>query len=431
MRLIRLFLLLIIFSPLELYASDIPQEHRWSKSEKLLLNSLSIDNVNLDFDSSNRVVSQADAVTFGHQLFFEKRFSQNGKISCASCHHPDKYFTDGLAVAEGIEKTSRNAPTIVGSSLSTWFFHDGRADSLWSQALGPLENELEHGANRSLVAHTIFNDSILKKQYEKLFGKMPNIKNITRFPLNAGPVKNKQANQVWKKMSKSDKKIITDIFVNVAKAIAAYETELQPAASRFDFYLRALKKNSIKEMQKQLSIPEVKGLRVFVSKAKCVICHSGPMLTDNGFHNISVPPRKLPSGKSLKHDWGRYKGAQQVLKSKFNCRSRYNDTPRTGSANACDELEYIVMGRHETQGSMKTPSLRNVAKTAPYMHAGQFENLQEVIEHYDNPPAVTFRRSELFLNFDLSKQDIANLEAFLKSLNSPINAPSKLLVAPK
>jgi len=402
-------------------AIDFPVEHSWTESEKALLKTLWIEKLKEQKDITNRVDNNPVAISMGHNIFFDKRFSSNKKVACASCHHPDKYFTDGLDTAQGIKKVNRNAPTIVGSSQHSWFFLDGRSDSLWSQALGPLENELEHDTNRTQVAHIIYNDPYLRESYEKLFGKMPVISNKKHFPEHAGPVKNIKANQAWKSMHKKDKQVITNIFVNVGKVIAAYEARLQPGTSRFDYYVKALLENNIVEMQKQLSTKEANGLRIFAVKAKCTVCHSGPMFTDKGFHNISVPKRD-----GYKHDWGRYNGSREVLKNPFNCRSQYNDS----KDKSCDELEYIVMERHETQGAMKTPSLRNVAKTAPYMHAGQFKSLKEVIEHYDNPPPVTFRQSELFLDFNLNDKEVDALVAFLKTLNSPIKAKPDLLRPP-
>ncbi len=207
--------------------------------------------------------------------------------------------------------------------------------------------------------------------------------------------------------------------------MAAYETQLQPGESRFDLYVKALIKKDSLLMQKQLSTEERAGLRIFIDKAKCTICHSGPLFTDKEFHNIGVQP---PEGKS--HDWGRYNGAQQVLKNKTNCLSRYNDTATVNGSKSCDELKYISLDRHETMGAFKTPSLRNVAKTAPYMHAGQYKTLLDVIKHYNDPPPAKFRQSALFLPVDLNEREFEQLEAFLKSLNSPVRAPAALLRAP-
>ena len=404
----------------------LAEEVKWSSQQLAVLKTLWIDSTKVEKDSSNAVVDNPIAISLGHKLFFDTRFSANGKISCASCHQPKHFFSDNLDTGEGLKKVTRNTPTIVGASRNTWFFHDGRNDSLWSQAMEPLENPLEHGGNRNKFAHIIYSDPILYKEYRLLFGLIPDISNAKRFPKNAGPIKSEPLLKTWQAMNINDKKIITDIFVNIGKVIAAYETQLQPAPSRFDNYVKALLENNIIEKQKQLSNTEVKGLQLFIGKGKCTTCHSGSMLTDKGFHNISVQPR-IPK----KYDWGRYNGAKQVLKSPYNCRSEYNDTPSDKGVKQCDELKYMIMDRHETFGAMKTPSLRNVSKTAPYMHAGQYKSLREVLKHYNKPPALTNRQSPLFLNIDLNEIEIEQLEAFLRTLDSPINADFRLLSRPK
>lgn len=292
--------------------------------------------------------------------------------------------------------------------------------------MGPLENPLEHGGNRNQFAHIIFSDPILRKEYTLLFGSIPDISDSKRFPKHAAPVKNKSLSKAWHDMAKGDQKIITDIFVNIGKVIAAYETQLQPAPSRFDNYVKTLLENNNTDTPNKLSDTEVKGLQLFIGKGKCTTCHSGSMFTDKGFHNISVQPR-IPE----KYDWGRYTGAKQVVKSHFNCRSEYNDTPLENGVKQCDELEYMVMDRHETFGAMKTPSLRNVSRTAPYMHAGQYKTLRDVIKHYNDPPKLTNRQSALFLDIDLNEEELNQLEAFLHTLDSAISANKILLAKPK
>ena len=401
-------------------------EVNWSAQEMAMLKSLWIGSNKPDKDLSNAIVENPVAISLGHKLFFDTRFSANGKISCSSCHKPDKFFSDGIDIGEGLKKVSRNTPTIVGASQNTWFFHDGRNDSLWSQAMGPLENPLEHGGNRNQFAHIINSDPELRNEYIQLFGTLPNISNIKRFPMHAGPVKNKSTLNSWQGMKKPDQKIITDIFVNIGKVIAAYETLLQPAPSRFDKYVNALLKNNQSEMDKQLTEKEVKGLKLFINKGNCTTCHSGSMFSDNGFHNISVQPRIKG-----KFDWGRYTGAKQVVNSPFNCRSEYNDAPKNQGDKPCDELKYIIMDRHETFGAMKTPSLRNVSKTAPYMHAGQYKTLRDVLKHYNDLPPLTNRQSELFLNLNLNEEELDQLEAFLHTLDSSIATDTALLSKPK
>ncbi len=149
------------------------------------------------------------------------------------------------------------------------------------------------------------------------------------------------------------------------------------------------------------------------------------MFTDKSFHNIPVQPR-IPE----KYDWGRYTGAQPVVKSPLNCRSEYNDSPLNNSVKQYDELKYTVMNRHEIFAVMKTPSLRNVSRTAPYMHAGQYKTPRDVLKHYIDPPKLTNRQSALFLGINLNEEELDQLEAFLRALDSLISADSTLLVKP-
>ena len=306
--------------------------HHWNAQQILTLKQLSISSLNLPEDKSNHAILKQESASLGHDIFFDQRFSSNNKVSCASCHQPDKYFTDGLKTAQGINNTLRNTPTIVGASHNNWFFHDGRSDSLWSQALGPLENAAEHGGNRSLYAHLVFNDPRLRQQYDKVFGTMPDISDLSRFPENAGPVKNTHANNNWQLMTPADQQTITQIFVNIGKSLASYEIRLQPDKSRFDEYVDALIANDSEKIKNTLNKNEVTGLRLFMTKAKCILCHNGPLFTDKVFHNIgSVQTTEKP------YDLGRYEGAKKVMKSEFNCRSQFNDNKNDN----CDELKYI------------------------------------------------------------------------------------------
>ena len=395
--------------------------HDWNEDDIRVLSRLWIGSLpETPPGNSNAVANNPDAVKLGKKIFFDNRFSANGQVSCSSCHNPGLYFTDGLETAMGIETVTRNAPTIVGAAYNTWFFHDGRADSLWAQAMGPLEHPFEHGGNRSQYAHIVFADASMRAQYEKLFGPMPDLKDKNRFPVNAGPVANRAAKKAWKKMKADDRKAITRVFVNIAKTIAAYERKLKPAASKFDQYIEAAINKDKAKMSQLFSDDELAGLRTFISKGNCMICHNGPMLTDNSFHNIATPPRNVQ-----RYDFGRSKGVHRVKKSKFNCLGEYNDAKEKN----CDELKYLVVHQEETMAAFKTPSLRNVSKTAPYMHGGQYKTLSEVMKHYSEPPSTKVGMSDL-LPVLLTETDLKQLEAFLRTLDSPIDADPKLLAPP-
>lgn len=395
--------------------------HDWNEDDIMVLRRLWIGSLpETPPGNTNAVADNPEAAKLGQKIFFDKRFSANGQIACVTCHNPDLYFTDGLEVAQGIGTVKRNAPTIVGTSYNTWFFLDGRADSLWSQALGPLEDELEHGGTRAQYAHLVYSDASMREQYEKLFGPMPDLLDKTRFPVNAGPVKDRAAKKAWNAMKPEDRKAITRIYANIGKVIAAYERKLYPAPSKFDDYVEAASKKDKARMKKLFSDDELAGLRLFMSKANCMICHNGPMFTDNIFHNIATPPRS-----DKMYDFGRSKGVHRVKKSEFNCLSDFNDAKEKN----CDELKYMVVHKEETYAAFKTPSLRNVSKTAPYMHAGQYKSLSDVLKHYADPPSTKVGMSDL-LPVELNERELAQLEAFLRTLDSSIDADPALLSPP-
>lgn len=365
--------------------------NQWSSYELSVLKSLNIKNIHNKKDTSNKVSQNYDAAVLGHYLFFDKNLSANKKVSCASCHQPDKYFTDGLQTGEGIAKAFRNTPTVVSASHSLWLFHDGRADSLWAQALGPLENTKEHGTNRHDIVHYINNSPSLKKLYEKPFGLMTENTNNN----------------------------VNDVFANVGKSIAAYEEKLQHGSSRFDRYLDAIENNSHQD-KNILNKQEQAGLKLFIRPTSCIMCHNGALLSDNGFHNVAtVDINNKP------YDLGRFEGVKQVLTDEFNCKSRYNDNKNA----TCEEHKYMPIDQHQTLSAFKTPGLRNVAKTAPYMHDGQFADLDSVLKHYANPDKLIIGQKDL-LAVTLSEQDQSDLVAFLKSLNSEVNADKQWLSAP-
>lgn len=391
---------------------------QWSEQELLKISSLWIGNLSdLSTRSTNRVADNPEAARLGQKIFFDQRFSANGQVACANCHKPELYFTDGLKVSQGIGAAKRNSPTIVGAHYHTWFFHDGRADSLWSQALGPLEDRKEHGGSRTQYAHIIYNDPDYRSSYEALFGEMPNLSDKVRFPAAGGPVLDRTLLHAWEGMSNNDRKAVTQVFVNTAKSIAAYERLLKPAPSRFDKYVKAMIENNSETMEPLMSAEELAGLKLFISKANCTLCHNGPMFTDFIFHNIATPPVNVK-----RYDFGRQKAIFSVKGSLFNCRGEYNDT----KDKICDELKYMVFHEEETKGAFKTPGLRNVSKTAPYMHAGQYRTLSDVMKHYARPPSTKVGMSDL-LPVELNAKELAQLEAFLRTLDSDIDATPELL----
>ena len=420
-----LFLILLT----QLHATDNTE---WNDTELALIKMNWLGNLPpLPPDPTNKYADNPDVAMFGHKLFFDTRLSKNGKVSCATCHIPENSFTDSLPKAKAIGVTARGTPNIIGIAYSPWFFWDGRSDSLWSQALSPLEASVEHGGNRSQYAHVIYNDPEYRDTYTKIFGPLPNLDNTNRFPINAAPNEDNSSLSNWNNMTESDQKAITQIFVNLGKAIGAYERLLIPSPSRFDEYVSTLINS---KPNTYLSNDEINGLKLFIGKAMCVTCHQGPLFTNHGFHNVGSPdPASYSILKSLLYtfrekplfDVGRYKGIQEVLNSEFNCLGDYSDAAESD----CAELIYANTKYSATLGAFKVPTLRNITETAPYFHLGQFSELSEVLTHYNDAPKAPLGHNEL-TPLNLTSKELDQLNAFLHSLSSPPAVSSEWLTDP-
>lgn len=396
----------------------------WSQAELATLQSLWLGNLQpLPPDPSNAVADDPRAAELGQRLFFDTRFSANGQVSCATCHQPDNLFTDGLPQAQAIGTTRRHTPTIVGTAYNPWFFWDGRRDSQWAQALTPMESAVEHGGTRTQYAHLVAEDESYRTAFEALFGPLPDFSDRDRFPDSAGPVEDPELKATWEAMDPADQELVNQVYADIGKAIAAYERQIMPGPSRFDDYVEALIAGDETVVKNSLSPDEVAGLRLFIGQGNCTQCHNGPLLTSGSFHSIGTPD---PPGQPP--DIGRFAGVQQAVANEFNCFGQYSDAQ---SEEVCTELRFVKMWGQELMGAFKVPTLRNVAKTAPYMHAGQFSTLDEVLDHYNQAPAglgPTGHTDLLPLNF--SQTELDQLEAFLGTLSGPLNVEPELLAPP-
>ena len=390
---------------------------QWSEDELATLRGLWIGSLQpLPVDPSNKYADDERAAAFGQKLFFDTRFSSNGAVACATCHLPNELFQDGIPLSHGVGTTDRRAMTLIGTAYSPWFFWDGRKDSQWAQALGPMESPVEHGSNRTFYAHII--DQYYRAEYESIFGAMPEVSHL---PVVMGSVQSPDVTAAWDAMSPEDRENVTWIYVNMGKSIAAYERHLIPGQSRFDRYVEAILNSDVETAKTILTSNEIAGLRLFIGKANCTDCHNGPLFTNNDFHNTGVP-----AVAGLPDDMGRAGGTQKVLADEFNCLSIYSDA----HPEDCAELRYLVAEGHELERQFKPPSLRNVAERGPYMHAGQFATLEKVLNHYNNAPVAPAGHSELE-PLNLSEEEMAQIITFLKTLDGPVDADEQWLVVPK
>ena len=235
-------------------------------------------------DPTNRVADDPRAADLGRRLFFDTRLSSNGRVACSTCHQPDRGFQDGIALATGVGTTARRTMPIAGMARSPFLFWDGRKDSLWAQALGPLESPVEHGGTRAQYAHVVADS--YARDYEQIFGALPDLSRRASIRRSGRGSRSRAA---WSALSSAQRDDVTRVFVNIGKAIAAYERRIEFGASRFDQYVAAL--TTGQSGQSILTDDEVAGLRLFIGKANCTQCHNGPLFTNNEFHNTGVPPR--------------------------------------------------------------------------------------------------------------------------------------------
>ncbi|MCA0050296.1 c-type cytochrome [Mesorhizobium sp. B283B1A] len=375
----------------------------FSDAEKKTIASLALNTLPpLKPDTTNRFADVPAAAALGSTLFFDLGMSRDGTVSCSTCHKIDRQFQDDLPQAVGVGRTNRRTMPLAGVARDPWFFWDGRRDSLWAQALTPLENPLEQAGNRAAYAHYI--KARFGERYERIFGPLPDFSGI---PANASPLGTDAEKAAWSAMSDTQRDAINRVFSNIGKAIAAFERSIEPAQTRFDRFALDLATGAEPKGDAVFSREEILGLKLFMGKANCVTCHDGPRFTDNGFHNTGVPPVT-----GLPPDRGRVDAVTQVEADPFNCFGAYRD----GDAGACGELRFMVKDAPQLVRAYKTPSLRGAATRPPYMHAGQFSSLDEVVAHYAKAAPSMQGISEIH-PLELSDRERAALVAFLKTLS--------------
>ncbi len=394
---------------------SLPGTTNWDEEELRLISSLSLDALPpLPADPSNRVADDEAAAELGHRLYFDTRLSSNGQVACATCHKPELMFTDGLPLAVGVGIGPMHTPSLVGLAYSPWFYWDGRKDSQWAQALAPLEAKHEHATDRVQLALLIASDAAYLDMYKEVFGP-PALPVV--LPETGTPDGDPQQQARWNSLDSEAQVAVSRIFANLGKAIAAYERKIMPGRARFDDYVAQLESDSISA--DALTESEIAGLKLFIGKGQCVTCHNGPLLTNHEFHNTGVlaVSGRMPS-------MGRYDGVRASREDPFNCLGEFSDA----SESECIELRF-ARDANDLVGALKTPTLRNIALTAPYMHGGQMADLARVIEHYNEAPSSMLSHNEA-KPLGLRPVERRQLEEFLLTLSAPLATEPKWLVAP-
>ena len=328
-------------------------------------------------DPSNRVSGNKEAIDLGERLFFERRLSSNGEHSCSRCHLPERNWTDGEARARGLALTDRNTPSLANVWLQRWFGWDGAHDSLWSQGIRPILDAKEMGSSAAQVAKLVRVDADLSCRYRRVFGAP----------------------------ASEDEKVLVD----VAKALAAFQETLVSGRTSFDEFRDALVKGDKAGIAKYPESAQ-RGLQIFIGKGSCNTCHVGPAFTNGEFHDTGIPFFIEPG----RVDPGRHEGIKKLLSSRYNLLGKYNGDAARSSATG---TRHVVL-EHRNFGEFKTPSLRNLALTAPYMHNGRLATLRDVVNHYStiSPDRLHSDGEAILKPLKLSEQETQDLVAFLESL---------------
>lgn len=284
----------------------------------------------------------------GRLLYFDARLSADGTVSCASCHDPKAAFTDGAPVSTGIkgQHGTRSAPTVINRVFGMAQFWDGRAASLEEQAKGPIANPVEMGMTHEAAVARIRGIAGYRPRFAAAFGS--DAVDLDR----------------------------------IVKAIACFERTVMSGNAPYDRYLAG--------DRQAMTAAQVRGMNVFVNKAKCDQCHEGANFTLNSYHNLGVG----------------------------------TDRPDP------DAGRFAVTRDPRDWGAFKTPTLREIEHTAPYMHDGSLKTLAEVIEFYDKGGIPNRNLDPAIKPLHLTARDKSDLVEFLKALGGEgwqhIAAPAQL-----
>lgn len=332
-------------------------------------------------DPTNRVSGRREAVELGMHLFFDQRLSGAGSVSCATCHVPERNWTDNLRRSTGMAEMDRNTPTLMNLHGARWYGWDGAADSLWFQSLRPILDERELAATPRHVAQLVRNDDQLACRYRKVFGAPP---------------------------SPTDDDAV---LVDIGKALAAFQETLMSGATPFDQFRNALARADPPSSW-SYSEPAQRGLKIFIGKGGCTSCHAGPNFTNGEFFDTGLS-RPAPPAKP---DPGRPAGIRKLLESRFNLLGPYNDDPTGASAARTRRASLEKAG----PGEFKVPSLRNLILTMPYGRDGQVDTLAEVVRHYAgvDPVRLHAKDGQPGKPLNLTAREQTDLVVFLESLST-------------
>ncbi len=301
-----------------------------------------------------------DRIELGKMLFFDRRLSGDGTMSCAVCHIPDQAFADGrdISGAYPTNKHWRNTPSLLNAAYLQNFFWDGRSDSLIHQARGPIEAPFEMNSNLAFI-----NAKLAEiPEYQDLFQ--------TAFDAEVKPEL-------------------------ILEALSAFEQTLTISDSPYDQFL-AGEKEALGELEKE-------GMKIFFGSGGCSQCHSGPLLSDQKFYNLGVAETE-----SLRTD-PQHRSTRRYQLSSMGLPMQESDPGR-----------YRITKNSTEMAAFRTPPLRQVAQTGPYMHNGSIKTLAEVIAFLSAGGGEDAKKTSLLKRKNFTNEEQAALVAFLESLSGTL-----------
>ncbi len=331
-------------------------------------------------DPSNRVSGKPEAIALGERLFFDRRLSSTGAMACDWCHTPSLDWTDGFARGVGRQTVDRNTLSLWNAGFGRWFGWSGAHDSLWAQSTRPLLDAREMDMSAPRVAERVRGDPDLACRFRQVFGQPPS--------------------------AMHDEAVL----VATGKALAAFQETLVSGRTPFDAFRDALARNDTAAIA-QYPADARRGLKIFVGRGNCSLCHLGPLFSNGEFADVGIP-FFLPRGGV---DPGRHDGIRQLRASPYNLLGPHNDD-RSGAA--AIRTRHVEL-QHRNFGEFRVPSLRNVARTAPYMHNGSLATLRDVVRHYSelDEDRLHADGERILKPLRLSDGEADDLIAFLNSLS--------------
>jgi cytochrome c peroxidase len=376
--------------------------------ERALLDTMVLDSTTpIPASPTNRVADDTAAAELGQALFFDKRF-MTGALNCRGCHDLTSGGADtrtrGPTTLNGTTALSRNTPTVFNIAFVPGINHwSGNFTAIWS-----VPHDV--GSSTLGMAHYMYNDPYYRPAYEALFGPMPALDDLARFPATGN-----YRSMDWAKMTPDDQKAMGRLGTNLGKSLEAYQRLLIDRNSPFDRYMSG--------EETAMSTAAIRGAKLFVGRAGCNECHNGPTFSDFQFHNIGVPQ----AATAPKKDYGFIGAAAFQSTYPYNANSEFSDDPAYGAALVANLMQVTteelptVCGSDPLPGcgAFKTARLRSVALTGPYFHTGDFDSLWDVVSFYNEAAGsdnYVGKRSAAIRPLYLSDDDMTDLVEFLTSL---------------